>query len=153
MTTPERKQEPQGFDTDTMARLVRSTPPEQLRKGLEVNRDVLIGEVFRRMPERVSAQGRDQKGVIQFKITGRSDGGADHWFLVLENGEARTGKELGLRARTTLVMDALTFLQLVTGNANPMELFLRRRLRVRGDLIFASRLPSLMSIPRTPRAD
>ena len=141
--------DPHGFDTEAMARVVRSTPPEQLRQGLRVNRDALLGEVFRRMPERLSAEGARQEGVIQFKITGREDGGDDRWFLVLEGGTARTGRDLGLRARATITLDALTFLQLVTGNANPVELFLRRRLRVRGDLVFASRLPSLMSIPRT----
>lgn len=140
----------QGFDTETLARIVRSTPPDQLREGLRVNRDALLGEVFRRMPERLSEEGRRQRGVVKFKITGREDGGADRWFLILEGGTARTHRDLDLPARATITLDALTFLQLVTGNANPVELFVRRRLRVRGDLLFASRLPSLMTIPRSP---
>jgi putative sterol carrier protein len=140
---------PQGFDTDAMARLVRDTPPEQLKEGLRVNRDVLIGEIFRRFPERLTSEGRKVTGAIKWKITGREDGGADRWFLVLENGEARTGRDLDVKPRVTLTMDALTFLQVVTGNANPVELFIRRKLRVKGDLMFAARMERLFRIPRS----
>ncbi len=109
---------------------------------------MLIGEIFRRFPERISEEGRRVSGAIKWKITGREDGGADRWFLVLENGEARTGRDLDVKPRVTLTMDALTFLQVVTGNANPVELFVRRKLKVRGDLLFAARMERLFSVPR-----
>jgi putative sterol carrier protein len=138
----------QGFDTEAMARLVRDTPERQLREGLRVNRDVLIGEIFRRFPERLTDEGRQARGAIKWKLTGREDGGSDRWFLVIENGEARTGRDLNVKPRVTLTMDALTFLQVVTGNANPAQLFLRRRIKVRGDLLFAARMERLFRVPR-----
>jgi len=149
MATTEKPAQPQpaGFDTETLARLVRSTPDEQLLAGLRVNRDVLIGEIFRRFPERLSEEGRQQNGVIKFKIGGREDGGADRWYIVLRDGGCETGRDLDLRARTTISLSALTFIKLVTGNANPVELFLTRRLRVRGDLVFAARMQSFFTIP------
>jgi putative sterol carrier protein len=48
----------------------------------------------------------------------------------------------------TLVVDPVNFLKLVTGNANGPELFLRRKLRIKGDLIFAAQVPGLFTIPR-----
>jgi predicted lipid carrier protein YhbT len=139
---------PGGFDTDTMARLVRDTPPEQLEQGLRVNRDVLIGEIFRRFPERLTDEGRRTEAVIKWKITGRPDGGVDRWFLVIENGEARTGRDLNMKPRVTLTMDALTFLRTVTGNANPAQLFFRRKIKIKGDLLFAARIERLFQVPR-----
>lgn len=149
METQQQDPAPGGFDTDTMARLVRETPAEQLEEGLRVNRDVLIGEIFRRFPERLTAEGRKVNGAIKWKITGREDGGADRWFLVLENGEARAGRDLDVKPRVTLTMDALTFLRVVTGNANPTELFIRRKVKVRGDLLFAARMERLFRVPRS----
>jgi predicted lipid carrier protein YhbT len=149
METQQQSPAPGGFDTDTMARLVRDTPPEQLKQGLRVNRDILIGEIFRRFPERLTDEGRRVNGAIKWKITGREDGGADRWFLVLENGEARTGRDLDVKPRVTLTMDALTFLQVVTGNANPAQLFIRRKLKVKGDLLFAARMERLFRVPRS----
>jgi putative sterol carrier protein len=139
--------QPTGFDTETLARLVRSTPDEQLLAGLRVNRDVLIGEIFRRFPERLSEEGRHQSGVLKFKIGGREDGGVDRWYIVLRNGTCETGRDLDLKPKTTISVSALDFIKLVTGNANPVELFLTRRLRVRGNLVFAARMPSLFTIP------
>src|SRR4051794_469355 len=149
METSSDTSAPQGFDTDAMARLVRHPPPEQLKEGLRVNRDVLIGEIFRRFPERLTSEGRKVTGAIKWKITGREDRGADRWFLVLENGEARTGRDLDVKPRVTLTMDALTFLQVVTGNANPVELFIRRKVKVKGDLLFAARMERLFKVPRS----
>jgi putative sterol carrier protein len=141
--------EPQGFDTETLARLVRSTPTDTLKQGLKVNRDALISEIFRRFPERLSDEGRRARGAIKWKITGREDGGADRWFLVIEDGEARAGRDLDVEPRATITLDALTFLQVVTGNANPAVLFLRRRIKVNGDLLFAARMERLFEVPRT----
>jgi putative sterol carrier protein len=138
---------PAGFDTETLARLVRSTPDEQLKAGLRANRDVLIGEVFRRFPERLSEEGKRQNGVIKFKI-GRDEGEADRWYIVLRDGGCEVGRDLDLAARTTISLSALSFIKLVTGNANPVELYLTRRLRIRGDRVFAAQMQAFFKIPR-----
>jgi putative sterol carrier protein len=46
-------------------------------------------------------------------------------------------------------MDGVDFLKLVTGNANPTMSFIRGRLKVGGDLVFAAQLPGIF---RTPTA-
>ena len=137
------------FDIATLARMVRELPPEQLREGLRVNRETLIGEVFRRFPERLSDTGRRQDGVIQWMIGDRADGGYDRWFVVLRDGECETGLDLGLKPRVTLKLGALEFMQLVTGNADPVRMLFTRKLRIRGDLIFAGKMQSFFRMPRS----
>src|SRR3954462_9287387 len=128
--------------------MVREMPPEALRDGLKVNREALIGEVFRRFPERLSDAGRRQNAVIQWRIGDREDGDYDRWFVVLRNGECVTGKDLDEKPRVTLTLGAVEFMQLVTGNADPLRMLLKRKLRIRGDLIFAGKIESLFTIPR-----
>jgi hypothetical protein len=127
--------------------MIREMPPEALEEGLRVNRETLLGEIFRRFPEQLSSRGKRARGVIQWRIGGRDDGGYDHWFVVLENGECRTGRDLDLKPRVTLTVGALEFLQLATGNADPLRMLMRRTLRVRGDLIFAGRIQTFFRIP------
>jgi predicted lipid carrier protein YhbT len=137
-----------AFDTETLARMVREMPDDALHEGIRINREVLLAEVFRRFPERLTAAGRRHEGVIKWRIGGREDGGFDHWFVVLRDGRCEIGRDLDLRPRVTLQLSALDFLKIGTGNANPVRLFLRRRLRVRGDLRFAARMQSFFAVPR-----
>ena len=137
-----------AFDTKTLARMVREMPDEALRDGIRQNRDVLLGEVFRRFPEQLTAAGKRQNAVIKWRIGDRPDGGHDRWFVVLRGGGCEVGRDLDLKPRVTLQLGALDFLKVATGNANPVRLYLRRRLKVRGDLLFAARMERLFRVPR-----
>ena len=137
-----------GFDTAALARILRSMPPEELAEGVRVNRDALLGQAFARFADQLSDVGRRQRGVIKWRISGADDGGHDRWFVVLRDGSCEAGRDLDLRPRVTLTVGALDFLRLVTGNADPARLVLSRRLRIRGDLLWAARMPRLFSIPR-----
>jgi SCP-2 sterol transfer family len=138
----------EGFDTASMARMVRSMPPEQLAEGLRLNREAILGEVFRRFSDQLSPAGRRQEAVIKWKIgEGSGRGGYDRWFVVLRDGRCESGLDLDLRPRVTFTVGPLDFLRLVTGNADPTRLWLRRRLGIRGDLRFAARMPSFFTRP------
>jgi hypothetical protein len=138
----------EGFDSAALAQLVRSTPPDQLAQGIELNREAIIGEVFRRFPEQLTDAGRRHDAVIQWRISGGSGpGGYDRWFVVIRAGHCETGRELDLRPRVTLTVGPVDFLRLVTANASPTRLFLTGRLRIRGDVPFATRLPQLFAVP------
>jgi hypothetical protein len=62
-------------------------------------------------------------------------------------GECRTGRDLDVRPRVRLELDALDFLKLVPGNANPLKLALTGRLKIRGDPLFAPRIPRFFEVP------
>ena len=50
--------------------------------------------------------------------------------------------------RLTLTLGPVDFLKMVTGNAGARLLFLRGRLKARGDLGLTTRFPSLFDTPR-----
>jgi putative sterol carrier protein len=84
---------------------------------------------------------------IGFKITGREDGEADRYRVLISGGEVRAGRDLDVDPEVTIVMDGVAFLKLVTGNANPVMSFLGGKMKIRGDLAFAAQIPSLFRIP------
>jgi putative sterol carrier protein len=47
----------------------------------------------------------------------------------------------------TLRLDGVDFMRLVTGNASGPMLFMRRRLKIEGDLMFAVQIQSMFAIP------
>jgi putative sterol carrier protein len=67
--------------------------------------------------------------------------------VVLDGGACRTGRGLDVRPRLTLELGAVDFLKLVTDNANPVNLALSGRLGIRGDLLFAPRIPRFFRDP------
>jgi predicted lipid carrier protein YhbT len=136
------------FGTAELARLVRSTSDEQLAAGVRANGEAILAEVFRRFPERLSAEGRRQRAAIEWRLRGVGEGdAAQRWFVILDGEGCRTGRDLDVEPRVTLELDALDFLKLVTGNANPVRLALTGRLKIRGDLLFAPRIQRCFEIP------
>ena len=49
--------------------------------------------------------------------------------------------------RTALTMSGTEFLKVVTNNANPVTLFMTRKLKVEGDVGFATALQKMFTIP------
>jgi hypothetical protein len=138
-----------AFDTAALARMVRTTPEEQLEDGMRLNREPILSEVFRRFPDRLSERGRRETGVIQWRIKeGTGPGGYDRWFVVLRDGECITGRDLDEAPRITFTVGAVDFLRLATGSADPVRMVLTRRLGIRGDLLWARRLPTLFRVPK-----
>jgi hypothetical protein len=139
-----------AFDTTSLARMMRSLPADQLAEGMRLNREAILGEVFRRFPEQASPAALREEAVIEWRISGGSGpGGYDRWFILLRDGRCETGRDLELRPRVTFTVGPIDLLGLVTGTANPARLVLTRRLRIRGDLLFAARMPQLFRVPRS----
>lgn len=141
--------DPTAVDADLIARVVRTVPDDQLRErlagGLRVE---VLDEVFRRFPDFLNAsKTQGMTAVVKFKIGGRGDGDADRYVVVIEDGTCRAGSDLAGDPGVTIVVDAADFLKLVTGNLNPLTAFLRGRLKIKGDLALAARLPGLFAIP------
>ncbi|MGH2987600.1 MAG: SCP2 sterol-binding domain-containing protein [Solirubrobacterales bacterium] len=141
--------DPGRVDATEIARVVRDAPDDALRAGMRGGiRELILEEIFRRFPE--YAQGHriaDLDAVIGFKVTGRADGGADRYRVVIHAGEVHAGKDLDADPRVTIVCDGADFLRLVTGNSNPVMGFITGKLKIKGDLGFAAQIPTLFRIP------
>jgi putative sterol carrier protein len=141
-------------DASAIARVVADAPDQQLRAAMRSPmRELILDEVFRRFPEYVDSSKLDGvAGAMEWKITGRADGRYDRYLVAIEHGEVRAGRDLDARPRATMRLDGVDFLKLVTGNASPTMSFLKGRLRLKGDLVFAAQLPRVFRIPsRRPR--
>jgi putative sterol carrier protein len=139
-----------AVDAAEFARGVATTPDDALAAGMRSKfRGQILDEIFGRMEEHFRAdRARDVDGVVHFRITDHPEGDDDRYEVVIRGGSCRLNRPPKNDPRATIVVDPVSFLKLVTGNANGPELFLRRKLRIKGDLMFAAQVPGLFRIPR-----
>jgi putative sterol carrier protein len=135
-----------AVDSGEFARNIEKTPDDQLREAMAGPlRDQIIGEIFKRMEQHY--RGGGQSGVIHWKITGRSDGGEDHWEVVVADGACSASSKPESEPRVTLTLSGVDFLKLVTGNAGGPMMFMSGKLKIEGDLMFSTQIQSMFRIP------
>ena len=137
------------LDPSLFARLVKSTGKGQLEAvmGSDVRRAVLDA-IFGRMSEFYSAKGATAKRqVVHWHITGAPGGGGDDYQTTMQHGRCDVRTTLDEEPRTELFMDGVQFLKIVTNNASPITLFMTRKLKVSGDIGFATALQKMFTIP------
>lgn len=140
--------EPAAVAPEQFAALVRGASDEQLEQGLRENREVLLGEIFRRMPEQFAperAAGVD--AVIEWEITSPR-GEADTWQLTIREGRCTCARGGDVKPDVAYRIGAVDFLKLITGVEKGPKLFVFGRLRIRGDLMLAARMESWFRMPR-----
>ena len=136
-----------AVDPEAFARNIGQTPEGQLREAMEGSlRDQIIAEIFRRMEQHFKS-GSGEDAVIHWTITGRPDGGEDHWEVVISDGKCTTSPEARTEPRVTLTLDGVDFLRLVTGNAMGPTLFMSGKLKIEGDLMFSTQIQSMFTLP------
>ncbi|MFJ6615545.1 SCP2 sterol-binding domain-containing protein [Streptomyces sp. NPDC091289] len=133
---------------EEFARIVKGLSAKQLAEIMRGElRTRILGEVFGRMKQqfRPEAAG-DLTALIRWKITGESDAVYETAIAdgTCEVGPGRSDAE----PRTTLVMADAEFLKLVSGNGNPVTMFMTRKLKVAGDVGLASGLTRYFDIPK-----
>ena len=109
----------------------------------------LVAEIFRTMRQRAQPDSRVD-AVVEFRITGRRDGGIDRYQLALVDGRGR--RPAGTRctespSALTLELEPVAFLRLVGGTASAKRLLIAGKLKVHGDVILALALPRRSGFP------
>jgi hypothetical protein len=114
-------------------------------------RHVVFDEIFRRMGEHLDpAKAATVRAVVHWRFTGGSDNktdGYDRFETVLEDGVCRSGTEPTADARVTLTLAPTDFLRAVTGGVSVAMLFMRGKVKVRGDIAFAANLINYFDLP------
>lgn len=141
---------PATMDPREFARLVKKTPTGELRRMMRSERrTAVLDELFARMPGVFRAdQAATINTVIHWNIGDRPDGGVDVYEIVIADGTCRLSAEAALEPKLTLSLGAVDFLNLVTGNAHPVALVMKGKLRTRGDLALTAKFPGLFDIPK-----
>ena len=138
-----------AVDASIFARLVKGASKSQLEAIMTSDaRRPVLDAIFGRMSEFYSSKGASSKRqVVHWHVTGSPAGGSDDFQTVMQHGDCAVSTSPDEEPRTELSMDGVQFLKVVTNNANPITLFMTRKLKVSGDVGFATALQKMFTIP------
>jgi hypothetical protein len=138
--------------TDTFVWFVSRASTPQLEQLMAHGhlRHVVFGEIFRRMSEHLDpVRAGDLHAVVHWRFTGGTgDGGYDRFETVIESGACTSDRHPTADARVTLTLSPVDFLRAVTGAVNVAMLFMRGKVKVRGDIAFAAGLINYFDLPK-----
>jgi putative sterol carrier protein len=131
---------PENVTAEEFAGLVANATDEQIVEVIHsVGTKETLARIFENFPERFvpeKAQGVDAE--IQFVVT---DDGEEHSHLVtVRNGTCTTEAKRAEEPKVTLMTDLVSFVKLITGQAQGVQLFMTGKLKVSGDLMFSQRI-------------
>jgi putative sterol carrier protein len=137
-------------DAATFAAMVKAGPKEQFDGYLSGDqRDPFLDAIFRRMP----GQFRPEKAgatnaVVHWQITGAPDGTANTYELVIADGACTLSPAPAAEPKVTFTLAGPDFLQLITGQGNPMMMFMTGKVKVKGDMGVAANIGNLFDLPK-----
>ncbi|MFI7101279.1 SCP2 sterol-binding domain-containing protein [Streptomyces sp. NPDC050161] len=137
-----------GVTPDEFARIVKGLSARQITEIATGDlRARVLGEIFGRMGRQFRPEAAGSlSALIRWEITGESE--AVYETIIADGGcTVREGRSAD-RPRLTLAMGDAAFLKLVSGNGNPVTMFLTRKVRATGDLGLASGLNRYFDIPK-----
>ena len=103
-------------------------------------------DVFAEMPARFDADGaRGLNVVVQFHLTG-AEAGTHH--CVIKDGTLEVARGAHHKPTMSLTLESSAFVDLATGALRPQLAFLRREVKIAGDVGMASRLLEILGIGR-----
>ena len=132
------------------AALVKSASNDQLAAAMSGdNRKKVLDEIFGRMPGLFRAdRAGSTNAVIHWVIGDGPDGSADTYELVIADGACALSPTPAHEPKLALSIGAVDFLKVVSGNANPVMLFMTGKVKAKGDLGLAAKIGDLFSIPK-----
>jgi hypothetical protein len=139
-----------AVDPQQFAQLVKNTPSDQLKAIMQGDeRGKVLDAIFGRMPTlfRPDRAG-STNAVIHWNVGDRPDGGVDTYELVIANGACTLSPEPANDPKLSLTVGALDFLKIVSGNGNPVQMFMMGKLKAKGDLGLAANIANLFDIPK-----
>jgi putative sterol carrier protein len=137
-------------DASQLAAMVGQVSDEQLAEGMAdpKGRKMVLDEIFKRMAEHAEpARIEGVDAVVHFAITGAEDGGADTYEAVIRGGEITVNNPPKEEPKVTITTAPVSFLKLVTGQQSGPVMFMTGKLKLDGDVMFASRMTSFFRIP------
>jgi hypothetical protein len=132
------------------AQLVKTTPDSKLAEVMGGDtRGKILDEVFGRMPTLFRAdKAGNTAAVIHWILTGGPDGSKDTYETVIENGACTVTNQPARDPKLAMTMDPVTFLKVVSGDGNPMMMFMTGKIKAKGDLALAAQVAKLFDIPK-----
>jgi SCP-2 sterol transfer family. len=133
-----------------LAQVVKNTPASELKRVMQSERrGQILDEIFARMPGLFRPEKAGSTNTVLHWIIGdRPDGGTDTYELVIANSTCELSPKPEREPKLALTLGAVDFLKVVTGNGNPVTLFMTGKLKAKGDLGLAANIANLFDIPK-----
>jgi putative sterol carrier protein len=137
--------EPKAF-----AQIVKSTPDAEIAELFTgEKRKPALDAIFSKFP---SLFRPDRAGttsaVIHWNISGAADGGVDTYELVIADGACTLSPKPEHDPKLAVTVGPVDFVKVVSGNGNPMMMFMTGKLKAKGDLGLAANIANLFDIPK-----
>jgi hypothetical protein len=140
----------ESVDPKQFAQIVKNSPDAKIKEVMTgEHRGKVLEAVFERMPQLFRAdRAGSTNAVIHWIITDAPDGGVDTYELVIANGACTLSKAPENEPKLALTMGPVDFLKVVSGNGNPVMMFMTGKLKAKGDLGLAANIANLFDIPK-----
>jgi putative sterol carrier protein len=137
-----------SIEPKEFAQLVKATPDSTITEVMSgPDRTKILDAVFNRMPALFRAdKAGDTQAVIHWNVTGGA--APDVYETVIENGACTVTSTPVRDPKLSMTMDALTLLKVVSGDGNPMMMFMTGKVKAKGDLGIAAQIAKLFDIPK-----
>ncbi|NJC68908.1 acyl-CoA synthase [Planosporangium thailandense] len=132
------------------AQIVKNTKDSEIAELLQgEHRKKILDAIFAKFPSlfRPDRAG-STSAVIHWNITGAADGGADAYELVIANGTCALSPSPENDPKLAITVGPVDFIKVVSGNGNPMMMFMTGKLKAKGDLGLAANIANLFEIPK-----
>lgn len=140
----------ENTDPSQFAQIVKTASDAQITEVMSSDlRPKILDEVFHRMPTlfRPDRAG-NTNAVIHWIVGGRPDGGSDTYEIVIADGTCTLSPSPENEPKLALTMGPVEFLKVVSGNGNPVMMFMTGKLKAKGDLGLAANIANLFNIPK-----
>jgi putative sterol carrier protein len=144
--------DPTTLDPVDVATALRGVRADHLKRVMSSGfRPVVLGEIFRRLPEFVNPRKAAKvRLAVGFRLLGNPSGEIDRYVVRVHEGTATVteGADEGEDRDATITCEAHDYLRLATGQLNPVTGVLKGQLKVKGDKAKALQLSSVIDIPQ-----
>jgi len=132
------------------AKLVKETPDSEIAATLQgEHRDKVLDAIFSKMPGLFRAdRAGSTNAVIHWNISDRQDGGTDTYELVIADGACALSPTPQHDPKLAITVNPVDFVKVVSGNGNPVMMFMTGKLKAKGDLGLAANIQNLFDIPK-----
>jgi hypothetical protein len=138
------------LEPERFAQIVKSTPDSEIAEVLRgERRKPTLDAIFATFPKMFRA---DRAGaanaVIHWNVSGAPDGGVDAYELVIADGTCTLSPKPEHEPKLAITVGPVDFIKVVSGNGNPMMMFMTGKLKAKGDLGVAANIANLFDIPK-----
>lgn len=140
--------DPTAVSPEEFAGLVKNATDDQIADVIHaVGTGPTLDRIFDGFQERFNpnkAEGVDAE--VQFVVKDDSD--EFPYVVAVKDRTCQTRSGESDNPKTTITTDLVSFVKLVTGNAQGVQLFMTGKLKVSGDLMFSQRVMTLFDPPK-----